>query len=317
MKGVILDYDTLGPEDISITQITDQLDHWDVFGTTSKEQILDRLHDVDVVVVNKVLLARADLAQLPELKLIVVAATGTNNVDLVTAKEFGIKVCNVTGYGTATVVQHTFTLMLALASNLLSYESDARNGKWAGSNMFCLMDYPIVELEGKVLGIVGYGELGRSLERLASAFGMEVKIAQRPGAESKSGRLPLKELLPQVDFLSIHCLLSEQTKDLIDEAAIRSMKPGAFLINTARGGIVNEQAAYKALVDGHLAGAAFDVLTQEPPQAGNILLPKHPIPNLIVTPHCAWASKEARQRLVCQVAANILAFLAGKPRNLV
>ena len=202
--------------------------------------------------------------------------------------------------------------MLALATSLLQYDRAVQQGQWNKSPIFCLLDFPIVELEGKTLGILGYGELGQAVAKLAEAFGMKVLVGSLPNRPSDSTRIPFAELLPQVDFLSLHCPLTEDTRDLIDTKAFDAMKPSAFLINCARGGIVNEQALADALTQGKIAGAATDVLTVEPPKEGNVLLDPH-IPNLIVTPHSAWGSVDARQRIVQQMVENAEAFKAGQP----
>ena len=266
------------------------------------------------MVSNKVVLDRPLLEQLPELKLICVSATGTNNVDLQAAAERGIAVTNVTGYGTATVAQHTFCLILALTTRLLEYQAAVRRGDWQRSDMFCLMDYPIREIAGKTLGIVGYGTLGKGVARIAEAFDMQVLLAQRPGGKPQAGRLPLNELLPQVDILTLHCPLTPETQNLIGATELALMRPDALLINTARGGIVDERALANALRKGALGGAGVDVLTREPPTNDQPLL-QADIPNLIVTPHNAWASREARQRLLDGVAENIRDYLAGGSAN--
>lgn len=291
--------------------------HW--FDLTPEEVTAERIAGAAVVVTNKVPLTQAVLQGASALKLICIAATGTNNVDLAAATRHGITVCNVRGYGTPAVAQHVFALTLALSTRLLDYQHAVRLGRWQQSPQFCLLDYPIRELAGKRLGIVGYGELGRAVARLGEAFGMKLLLAQRPGAQPSGklwGRLPLQELLPQVDVLSLHSPLTPETRGLIGARELALMKPDALLINTARGGIVDEQALADALRAGRLGGAGVDVLSEEPPVRGNPLLAPD-IPNLIVTPHVAWASREARQRLLDQVAANIRAFLAGQPRNVV
>jgi glycerate dehydrogenase len=267
-----------------------------------------------VVVTNKVVLDRDHLRSTPSLKLVCVAATGTNNVDLEAARELGIAVANVSAYATPAVVQHVFALMLAHATRLAEYRKAVRDGAWARSDQFCLLDYPIRELASLTLGIVGYGELGRGVAKVAEAFGMRVLVAQRPGGPAEAGRLPLADLLPRVDVLSLHCPLTETTRNLIGGAELALMRRDALLINTARGGIVDEWALADALRRGVIGGAAVDVLTVEPPRDGNPLLDPA-LPNLIVTPHTAWASRESRQRLIDEVAANIHAFAGGTARN--
>jgi glycerate dehydrogenase len=269
---------------------------------------MDRLKGFDTVLVNKVVLSRAHFEACPELKTIAVVATGLNNIDQQAAADHGITVMNVTHYGRSTVAQHTMALILALATRLLDYDRDVRSGRWGQSPMFCLMDHPIMELEGKTLGIVGYGDLGQGVAERAKAFGLKVLLGCRPGQtpETVDGypRIPLDELLPQVDVLSLHCLLTEETRHMIGEQQLKMMKPDALLINTSRGGLVDEQALADALRAGTIGGAGFDVLTEEPPRNGNPLLADD-IPNLIVTPHSAWASREARQRIVGITARNL------------
>ncbi len=313
-KAVFLDASTLDRGDLDLSALAATPFDWQFHATTAADQTLKRVRGAAVVVSNKVLLSREMLLQLPELKLVCVSATGTNNVDLETAAEQGIAVTNVTGYGTATVAQHTFCLILALTTRLLEYQAAVRRGDWQHSDMFCLMDYPIREVAGKTLGIVGYGTLGRGVARIAEAFGMQVLLAQRPGGPARPGRLPLHELLPEVDILTLHCPLTAETENLIGTTELALMRPDALLINTARGGIVDEQALANALREGALGGAGVDVLTREPPDDANPLL-QADIPNLIVTPHNAWASREARQRLLDGVTANIRDYLAGGVAN--
>ena len=314
MRGVFLDFESLDQDDINFDALRATLPTWELHSQTQPAETIDRIADAEVVVSNKVVLDRPILQAAPNLKLVCIAATGTNNVDLVTAKELGIPVCNVVHYATPSVVQHVFALITALNSHLLDYRGAVRSGRWNQSNQFCLLDFPIRELDGLTLGIVGYGELGKGVARAAECFGMQVLLAQRPGAEAVEGRLPLEELLPQVDILSLHCPLTDQTRNLIGGKELDLMKDTALLINTARGGIVDEQALADALQAGVIGGAGVDTLTTEPPVNGNVLLDPD-LPNLIVTPHIAWGSRAARQRLVDGVAANILAYLKNKPIN--
>lgn len=312
MKAVFLDAKTLGNDvDLApIEKVTGQLTQ---YPSTAPGEVLERIRGFDTVLVNKVVLTREHFEACPELKTIAVVATGLNNIDQAAAKDHGIRVMNVTNYGRATVAQHTMALMLALATRLLDYDRDVRAGRWGRSDMFCLMDHPIMELEGRTLGIVGYGDLGQGVAERAAAFGMRVLLGARPGQSSGEvdgyARIPLDELLPQVDVLSLHCLLTDDTRDLIGARELKLMKSDALLINTSRGGLVNEQALADALRAGEIGGAGFDVLTEEPPRNGNPLLAGD-IPNLIITPHSAWASREARQRIVGITAAN-LASVAG------
>ncbi len=313
-KAVFLDTATLDKGDLDLSKLAATPFDWEFHSNTAREQVPERIRQASLVVSNKVILDREVLRQAPELKLICVAATGTNNVDLKAAAEQGVGVTNVTGYGTATVAQHTFSLILALTTRLLEYQAAVRRGDWQRSDMFCLMDYPIREIAGKTLGIVGYGTLGRGVARIAEAFDMEILLAQRPGGAPQPDRLPLQELLPRVDILTLHCPLTPATQNLIGAAELALMRPDALLINTARGGIVDEQALAEALRSGALGGAGVDVLTREPPADDNPLL-QDDVPNLIVTPHNAWASREARQRLLDGVTANIRDYLAGGSAN--
>jgi len=313
-KAVFLDTNTLGRSDLDLSTLAATPYNWQFHANSSPKQTLERIRGAEVVVSNKVALDRALIESGDALKLICAAATGTNHIDLQAAAERGIAVTNVTGYGTATVAQHSFCLMLALTTRLLEYQAAVRRGDWQRSDMFCLMDYPIREIAGKTLGIVGYGTLGKGVAQIAEAFGMRILLAQRPGGALKAGRLPLQELLPRVDILTLHCPLTPETQNLIGAAELALMRPDALLINTARGGIVDEQALANALRQGTLGGAGVDVLTREPPDDANPLL-QHDIPNLIVTPHNAWASREARQRLLDGVADNIRDYLAGGSAN--
>lgn len=311
--GVVLDLATLYPQDLDLSALRAILPRWEMHEHTAPADGARRLQDATVAVTNKFPVDAALLARTPRLKLICVAATGTNNVDLAAATERGIIVCNITGYATPSVVEHVFALMLTLQRRLTE-QQHAAHSLWAHQRGFCVLDYPVTELHGKTLGILGYGELGQAVARIGTAFGMRILIAQRPGGDDRSGRIPLDELLREVDVLSLHCPLTPATRSLIGARELGLMKPTALLINTARGGIVDESALMDALQNGRLGGAGVDVLIEEPPRHGNPLL-LHKLPNLIVTPHVAWASREARQRLVDGLTANIRAWLDGAPRN--
>ena len=313
MRVVFLDADTVGA-DADLGPLHRAVAKLEVFGRTEADQINARLAGCDAVIVNKVELGEVHFAANPQLKLVAVIATGVNNIDLEAARRRGVKVVNVTHYGRDSVGQHCFTLILALATRLLDYVADVRAGQWSRSPMFCLMDHPIMELAGKTLGVVGYGDLGEQVARLGRAFGMHVLVAARPGQRAGEvdghPRLPLSELLPKVDVLSLHCLLSDETRAMINAETLALMPSHAFLINTSRGGLIDEPALADALRQGRIAGAAVDVLSSEPPSPDNPLLAAD-IPNLIVTPHCAWASREARQRTVDYTADNLLRYQAG------
>ena len=311
MKAVFLDYESLDKNDLDFSALREIFTDLELYPSTLDTQVLERVQHADVVITNKVVLDTENLKQCLSLKLILISATGTNNVDLAQAKAQGITVCNCQGYGTSAVAQHTLMLMLALATSVIQYDHAVKQGEWNKSPIFCLLDFPIVELAGKTLGILGYGELGQAVAKLAEAFGMKIIVGALPN-RSTGNRVALSELLPQVDFLSLHCPLTEETRDLIDSKAIEKMKPSAFLINCARGGIVNEHDLATALRTGKIAGAATDVLSVEPPKEGNVLLANN-IPNLIITPHSAWGSVDARQRIVQQLTENASAFQQGKP----
>lgn len=312
MKAVFLDFQSLDQNDLDFSQLEVAFDEWIIYPTTQLEQVAERIRDADVVMSNKVMINADALKQNPQLKLILISATGTNNVDLAQAKAQGIVVCNCQAYGTSAVAQHTLMLMLALSTAVIQYNQAVKNGQWNQAQQFCLLNFPIVELAGKTLGILGYGELGQAVAKLAEAFGMKVIVGALPNRPQHDGRVPFQTLVTQVDYLSLHCPLTEYTQDLINADVFDAMKPSAFLINCARGGIVNEADLADALRQGKIAGAATDVLTVEPPTKGNILLAED-IPNLIITPHSAWGSVDARQRIVHQMLENVEAFKQGQP----
>jgi len=314
LNGVLLDLATIDQGDLDLSPLDRACGAWRRYPQTEPPHILEHLGDAQIAVTNKVALDRAVLTSAPSLRLICIAATGTNHVDLNAAREQGIAVANVVRYATPAVVQHVFALILALTTRLPEYHRAVASGAWQQHERFCLMDYPIRELAGRTLGILGYGELGQAVARVAEAFGMQVLVAQRPGGETREGRVALEQLLPQVDVLSLHCPLTDTTRGLIGARELELMRHDALLINTARGGIVDESALAEALRLGVIGGAGIDVLSTEPPRGGNPLLTPG-IPNLIVTPHIAWASREARQRVVEEIAGNIEAFLAGIARN--
>ncbi len=314
---VFLDASTFG--DISLKPFSE---YWQcaVHQVTAPAEVAERLKGRDVVTLNKVVLGKSvlDSPAAKNLKLIAIAATGTDNVDLEAARARGIRVCNVPGYAAQSVAQFTMALILELATRVGGYGDLVRSGAWEKSPIYTLLEFPSFELAGKSLGIVGYGNIGRKVVEMARGFGLEILIAARPGAEGPApqGRLPLDEVLKRSDIVSLHCPLTPQTKNLMDSRALALLKPGALLINTARGGLVDAEALIQALREKRLAGAAVDVLTQEPPP------PDHPLinsakelDNLLVTPHCAWSAREARQRLMDEVVENILAFTRGKDRN--
>jgi len=313
---VFLDRETLAP---SVTVRPVSFPHrWTEYPYTPADEVAGRIAEADIVITNKVKLDASLLAGARQLKLIAVAATGTNNVDLNWCRQHRLPVCNIRGYGNDSVPEHAIAMMLALRRNLVAYHSSVQAGRWQASRQFCYFDYPIGNLRGQTLGIIGSGDLGQATATLAQALGMEVIFSARKGAgQIPPKRLPFNELLQQADIISLHCPLTDDNYRLIGEPELALMKPDALLINTARGGLVNEAALRLALERGQIGGAALDVLEQEPPSPDSVLL-RPPMPaNLLVTPHVAWASSEAMQALADQLIDNIEAFLHGKPRNLV
>jgi len=322
MKAAFLDWDSLNGARLNgqglDASCLDQLPvEWQYFAKISPQELLDVIRQVDIVVSNKIVLGADLLEQATQLKLICVAATGTNNIDLQSAAKNKIPVCNVRAYASESVVQHVFMLMLNLTRRFGFYQQAVRDGAWQNSDHFCLLTYPIESLTGKTLGIIGYGELGRAVSRMAKQFGMKVLVAESLAGASQTGqttsevaRVSLETVLSESDFVSLHCPLTEQTNNLIDTKQLALMKKSAMLINTARGGIVNEAALLHALETNQIAGAASDVLIEEPPVNGNPLLESH-LQNLIITPHIAWGARQARQQLLDKIAQNISAWLNG------
>lgn len=315
-SAVFLDLDSVDRDDLDLSRLSVVVDNWQWHGLVKDEELHEVLSRVHVVVSNKVVLTDEHLSRAQDLKLVCIAATGTNNIDLEAAARNNIAVCNVDGYATPSVVQHVFTLLLALTTRFNEYTSAVKDGDWSRSRFFCLLDYPIRELAGKTIGIVGYGHLGKAVAGIAEAFGMEVLLARRNMQDERPGRVALPDLLQQVDVLSLHCPLTEETRGMIGAEELALMKKDAVLINTARGGLVDEDALIDALKIQQIGGAGLDVLEKEPPPAGYPML-KADLPNLIITPHTAWASRESRQRLLDEIALNIGAFKAGKIRNAV
>lgn len=314
-RGVFLDIATVSENDIDLDALAATLPDWTLLDATAPEQVQSAVGDASIVITNKSVLDRATIESAARLELICIAATGTNNVDLAAAAARNITVCNVRAYATASVVEHVFLLILALRRRLEEHCMSTRTGNWSRATRFSMLDFPFSELNGRTLGIIGYGELGQAVGRVAEAFGMQLLVAQRPG-KTIDGRCPLDRLLAGSDVVTLHCPLTPDTRDLIDADALDRMKADALLINTARGGIVNEADLLAALQAGAIAGAALDVLCVEPPAADNPLLGYNG-PGLILTPHVAWAGRDARQRLVDELVLNIRGFLAGTPRNVV
>jgi glycerate dehydrogenase len=313
LKTVFLDYDTVSNGDLDLEALREAAGDL-VLYDSSETQIAERIRDADIVLLNKLDLTRETLSSAPRLKLIALAATGTNNVDLSAARDLGMAVCNVRAYCTASVVQHVWGLILSLTQHVYEFSRLSKDGSWAKDEAGAVLSHPIRELQGRIFGVVGWGELGRGAARIAEAFGMQVKIAARPGGPPQSGRVPLDELLAAADIVSLHCPLNDATRGLIGARELALMKPDALLINTARGALIDGAALAAALKAGRLGGAGIDVLPQEPPVHGEPLL-NGQIPNLLVTPHIAWAAREARQRCIDEMAANIRDFQSGGRRG--
>jgi glycerate dehydrogenase len=318
-KIVVLDGYTLNPGDLS-WQKMEQLGALKVYDRTEKttEAILRAVGDASVVITNKTPITAEVMVQLPQLRYIGVLATGYNVVDVEVARERGIVVTNIPDYGTASVAQFTFALLLELCHHTGAHHDAVKNGQWTNSADFCFWKFPLTELAGKTLGIIGFGRIGRAVANIAQAFGMKVLALDRNRDEALKNDFfsyaTLDELLANSDFISLHCPLTRETEGIINRETIEKMKKGVRFINTARGGLVNEEDLSQALNSGKVAGAAVDVVSSEPIEASNPLLKAQ---NCLITPHIAWAPKEARERLMDIAAGNLSAFLVGKPVNLV
>lgn len=311
---VFLDSDTL---DTGINlRRPDFPHHWQSYPTTAPDQVVERLKCASIAIINKVRIGADELAQLPELRLIALAATGSDNLDLEACRAAGVAVCNIRNYSGPSVPEHAMALMLALSRNLFAWRQSLLEGRWQQSGQFCFFDHPITDLHGKRLGIIGKGTLGQALGQRASAIGMEVYYAQsQVGSPGDDDRLPLDALLQSSDVISLHCPLTPYTRHLIGERELALMKPGALLINVGRGGLVDEQALLEALGNGRLGGAGFDVASVEPPPPDHPLMQALRYPNFILTPHVAWASEESMQRLADQLIDNINAFSLGRRQH--
>jgi glycerate dehydrogenase len=291
---------------------------WVEHAKTAPGQVVEHLAGASIAITNKVAIDAAAIAALPDLKMVAVSATGTNNVDLDACRERGIVVSNIRGYAEHTVPEHAMALLLALSRNLVAWRETLLAGGWQRAEQFCLFDHPIRDLHGATLGLIGSGTLGNGVARLSEAFGMRVLRAERQGAAVvRPGYTAFSEVLTQADAISLHCPLTAETKNLIGEAELRAMKRSALLINTARGGIVDESALIRALKEGWIAGAGFDVITTEPPPADHPMVDPAllALPNFLLTPHVGWSSRPAMQTLADQLIGNIEAFVAGAPRN--
>jgi len=313
MKAVFLDYDTVSNGDLDTSALSAAVGDL-VLCTSDDAMTAERIRDVEVVLLNKVELSRELLRGAPKLGLIAVAGTGINNIDVAAARELGVGVCNVRGYCTSSVVQQVWGLILSLTQHVSDFTRLVRGGSWNRNEPLTVFSHPIRELDGRVFGVVGWGELGRGAARVAEAFGMRVFIANRRGEAPSPDRVGLERLLAMSDIVSLHCPLNDSTRGLIGARELALMKSDALLINTARGALVDGGALAAALRTGRLGGAGIDVLPEEPPRDDDPLLDPD-IPNLILTPHVAWAAREARQRCLDEMAANIADFMGGGRRS--
>jgi glycerate dehydrogenase len=317
MNITVLDGHTLNPGDLSWEPLQ-QFGECRVFDRTSPDEVVSRAAHSEIILTNKTVISRATLRQLSALRYVGVLATGYNIVDTEAAKELGITVTNVPGYATTSVAQMVFAHLLNLSVGLGPHAESVRGGQWAISKDFSYWMTPLIELSGMTMGIVGYGQIGRATARLATAFGMGVLVSDRKEVEFSQEeavrRVTMDDLFMQSDVVSLHCPLTPETRGLVDETRLSLMKPTAFLINTSRGPLIDEDALARALNEGRIAGAGLDVLSVEPPSANHPLMSAR---NCYITPHIAWATKAARTRLLGVVVSNLKAFLSGSPMNCV
>lgn len=316
MKAVFLDFATVGSDELDVSSLRAVVPDLTLFDSTSADQVEERVAGCEFVFANKVRMTKEIIEASGALRFIGLTATGVDNVDLGAAKDKNVAVCNIRAYCTNSVVEHVFAVLLQLSHSIGLYDRSARAGNWQNATNFCMLDFPLRELSAMTIGIVGFGELGRGVAKIAEAFGMRVRIARRINQEGSAGdgRVDLDELLRECDAVTLHCPLTDDTRGLIGERELGLMKSNAILVNTARGGLVDAAALAAALADGVIAAAAIDVLSQEPPVDGDPLL-DYQGSNLILTPHIAWASVEARQNAINEVALNVRSFQEGGGRN--
>lgn len=311
---VLTDCATVSSGDLDLS-VLEQFGNVTYHPETSSEQTAERIKDADVVIINKTLIGKAEIDAAKNLKLIALFATGYNNVDTAYARSRGITVCNAGSYSTSAVAQQVFAYILNHAAKISAYDADVKRGEWVRSRLFCFFSRPTLELEGKTLGIFGLGAIGARVAQIAKAFNMRVIACSRTKKDIDGIEfVDMDTLLGESDFLTVHCPLTDQTREIFDEKSFTKMKKGAYFINTARGGVINEQALFDALSSGQLSGAAIDVLTSEPMREDCVLLNA---PNITITPHIAWAPLETRQRLLSIVSENVSSFIAGTPKNVV
>lgn len=314
IKFVFLEKDTI-PKHIEIPRPSFPHE-WVEYGFTEVEEVYERVKDADIAIVNKVLVKREVMEKCPKLKLIAVAATGMNNIDHAAAKEFGITVKNVSGYSSVSVPEHVMGMIYSLKHSLQAWARDQLTDKWSNQKTFCYFDYPITDVRGSTLGIIGKGNLGTEVGRLAQLVGMNVLYAEHRGAEKiREGYTKFEDVLAQSDIITLHCPLTDETNNIINQETINLMKHGAILINTGRGALIDPAAVVKALEQGKLGGAAIDVMIKEPPEHGNIILEAaKKLPNMLITPHVAWSSDSACKTLVEKVKQNIEEFVASQKK---
>ena len=319
MHAVFLDYKTVDAGDLDLESIRAVLPEIKVYPYSTEAEVLDRIQGIEVAIANKIEFDSKVFDYANKLKLICVTATGTNNIDLDSAEKAGVTICNIRDYCTESVTQHVLLSILSLSHSYFDYMHSIQSGEWQEGSGFSLLEHPIKELSGKKLGIVGFGVLGKGVAKAASILGMETLICESFNPDKPDGslhRVGFDELLRESDVVSLHCPLTEETDDIFNDDAFEKMKSSAILINTARGGLVNDQALIKAIENKSIAGAAIDVLDQEPPDSDHPLMKKN-YKNLIITPHIAWAARESRQRALDRIADNVEAFQRGKPINVV
>jgi len=316
MNAVFLDFATMGADELDPFPLHQRLPELEIFDVTSAADTAERIRGVEFVLANKVRLNADNMRDADSLRFIRLTATGTDNIDLEYAKERGIAVCNICAYCTQSVAEHVLGTLLNLTHNLRRYQSAVQQGKWQDSDAFCMLDYPIREMSGLTMGVVGYGVLGQGVTQAAEFFGMDVLISRRRGdtGSERDGRVDFQKMLEESDVISLHCPLNDSTRNMMSTKQFRAMKSDSILINTARGGLVDSVALVHALETGEIAAAAVDVLPQEPPVDGDPLL-DYAGDNLIITPHIAWGAVQARQNALNELAENIAAFQRGEDRN--
>ncbi len=314
MKITVLDTNTITKGDVSLKPLM-QFGETEFHDMLSENEIIEVAKDSDIIICNKAKITEKIMQNCKKLKFVTLFATGYNNIDLVAAKKYGVTVSNAPGYSTDSVAQHTFSLILELALNLSKYNASVKNGDWVRSKNFSYFSFPLTELAGKTLGIIGLGTIGQAVAKIAKAFSMNVLAYSRTPKQIDGVEfLPIKEVFSRSDFLTLHCPLNENTSGLVNKETLSLMKPSAFIVNTSRGGVIVENDLVEALNNGIISGAAVDVLDIEP------MYENHPYltaKNIIITPHIAWATLEARERLIKLVANNLQAFINGNPQNVV